>query len=372
MNGLGLLGCGRMMLPPSPGRVKLRAVPEFAQTLVAWQRKHGRHGLPWQATRDPYRVWLSEVMLQQTQVETVVPYYQRFLARFPDVRALAAASEEDVLRLWSGLGYYARARNLHRAARIVAGELGGRFPDTAQGLARLPGLGRSSAAAIAAFAFRRREAILDGNVKRVLARCFGIEGFAGAPAVEARLWRLAARLLPQRQIGRYTQALMDLGATVCVRGTPRCAACPLAPRCVARREGRTAELPAPRPRKPCPERTVNWLVLIHAGRVLLERRPAPGLWGGLWAFPETGARGFAAFCRREFDCEARSARRLEELEHQFTHFRLRATPVVIALRQAPAAAVEAPGRLWLDLADASGAAVPAPVKVLLARLAAGA
>ncbi|MGA7983688.1 MAG: A/G-specific adenine glycosylase, partial [Burkholderiales bacterium] len=218
------------MLPPSPGRVKLRAVPEIAQTLIAWQRKHGRRGLPWQGTRDPYRVWLSEVMLQQTQVETVIPYYSRFLARFPDVRALAAAAEEDVLRLWSGLGYYARARNLHRAAGIVAAQLGGRFPDTAEDLARLPGLGRSSAAAIAAFAFRRREAILDGNVKRVFARCFGIDGYTGARAVEERLWRIAVRELPQREIARYTQALMDLGATVCVRGTPRCDACPLAPR----------------------------------------------------------------------------------------------------------------------------------------------
>jgi A/G-specific adenine glycosylase len=369
MNGLDLLGWGRMMLPPSPGRVKLRAVPEFAQTIIAWQRRHGRRGLPWQGTRDPYRIWLSEVMLQQTQVETVIPYYGRFLEQYPDVRALAAAAEEDVLRLWSGLGYYARARNLHRAARIVSAELGGRFPDAVQGLVRLPGIGRSSAAAIAAFAFRRREAILDGNVKRVFARCFGIEGYPGARAVEQRLWQIAVRELPQRDIGRYTQALMDLGATVCVRGAPRCDACPLAPRCVARRDGRTATLPAPRPRKPYPERIVTWLVLMHAGRVLLERRPAPGLWGGLWALPESEPRGFAAFCRREFGCEARKARRLAPLEHQFTHFRLRATPVVIALRAAPAAAAEAPGRMWLDLADASGAAVPAPVKRLLARLA---
>ncbi|MFZ1910499.1 MAG: A/G-specific adenine glycosylase, partial [Burkholderiales bacterium] len=206
---------------------------DFAQTLIGWQRRHGRRGLPWQGTRDPYRVWLSEVMLQQTQVETVIPYYGRFLERFPDVRALAAAAQEDVLRLWSGLGYYARARNLHRTAGIVAAQLNGRFPDTAEELARLPGLGRSSAAAIAAFAFRRREAILDGNVKRVFARCFGIEGYTGGRAVEKRLWQIAVRKLPQREIARYTQALMDLGATVCVRGTPRCAACPLAPRCVA-------------------------------------------------------------------------------------------------------------------------------------------
>ena len=368
-----------MMLPTSPDGVKRsgpqvagqynRAVPDFAKTLLAWQRKHGRHGLPWQATRDPYRIWLSEVMLQQTQVETVIPYYERFLARFPDVGALADAQEEEVLRLWSGLGYYARARNLHRAARTVARERGGRFPDTAEDLARLPGLGRSSAAAIAAFAFGRREAILDGNVKRVFARFFGVEGYPGERRVETRLWQLAAKQLPRRGIGRYTQALMDLGAMVCVRGRPRCDACPLARRCVALRDGRVAELPTPRPRRPSPQRAVTWLVLMHAGRVLLERRPAPGLWGGLWAFPETGARGLAAFCRREFGCEPRPARRLDVLEHQFTHFRLRARPVVVTLAAAPAAAVESPGRLWLDIADARDAALPAPVKTLLARLA---
>jgi A/G-specific adenine glycosylase len=368
MDERGLIDRGRTMLPPSPGRVKLRAVPEFSQTLIAWQRKHGRRGLPWQGTRDPYRVWLSEVMLQQTQVETVIPYYERFLDRFPDVRALAAAAEEEVLRLWSGLGYYARARNLHRAARTVASDLGGRFPDTARELIRLPGLGRSSAAAIAAFAFRRREAILDGNVKRVFARFFGIDGDTASRAIEERMWRIAERELPRCEIGRYTQALMDLGATVCVRAAPRCDACPLARRCVARRDGRIEELPAPRPRKPYPERAATWLVLLHAGRVLLERRPAPGLWGGLWAFPESEPNAFAAFCRIEFGCAVRSARWLEPLEHQFTHFRLRATPAVIALSAAPATAVEAPGRMWLDLADASGAAVPAPVKRLLARL----
>jgi A/G-specific adenine glycosylase len=182
------------------------------------------------------------------------------------------------------------------------------------------------------------------------------------------MWRIAARELPQREIGRYTQALMDLGATVCVRAAPRCDACPLARQCVARRDDRVEELPAPRRRKPCPERVVTWLVLMHAGRVLLERRPAPGLWGGLWAFPESEPGGFAALCRREFGCAARPARRLEPLQHQFTHFRLRATPALIALRAAPAAAVETPGRMWLDPADASGAAVPAPVKRLLARL----
>jgi A/G-specific adenine glycosylase len=344
-------------------------VSDFAKSLIAWQRVHGRHDLPWQRTRDPYRVWLAEVMLQQTQVEAVIPYYRRFLERFPDVAALARASEDEVLRLWSGLGYYARARNLLRAARQVAGERAGRFPNTVAGLAALPGVGRSTAAAIGAFAFGRRAAILDGNVKRVLARTFGVEGFAGERAVEARLWRLAEAQLPRRAIERYTQGLMDLGATLCTRARPRCGDCPLATGCVARSEGRVAELPASRPRRPYPRKQVTWLVLLDAGRVLLERRPAPGLWGGLWTFPEMGAGSPAAFCRKQLGCEVRLLERLAPLEHGFTHFRLCARPVLYGVKQTSPRA-EQPGRLWLDLAEVRHVAAPAPVKKLLAGLAA--
>jgi A/G-specific adenine glycosylase len=244
------------MLPRAPQAVKLRGaepcscvVSDFSRTLVSWQRRAGRHDLPWQGTRDPYRVWLSEIMLQQTQVAAVIPYYERFVARYPDVRSLARASQEDVLRLWSGLGYYARARNLHRAARVVAREHGGRFPDTIDALVQLPGIGRSTAGAIAAFAFGRRAAILDGNVKRLLARCFGVDGYPGDTPVAARLWALAESLLPRRAIETYTQALMDVGATLCTRTRPRCPHCPLRVQCVALREARVASLPAPRPRK---------------------------------------------------------------------------------------------------------------------------
>ena len=209
----------------------------FAETLIAWQRGHGRHGLPWQV-RDAYRVWLSEIMLQQTQVETVIPYYQRFIARFPDLPSLAAAPVEDVLTLWSGLGYYARARNLYKCARVVMERHGGAFPADPALLAELPGIGRSTAAAISAFSFGTRAAILDGNVKRVLARCFGIDGFPGNKAVETALWTLAESLLPATDVDIYTQAQMDLGATVCTRGRPACGRCPVAARCVALREGR--------------------------------------------------------------------------------------------------------------------------------------
>jgi len=311
----------------------------FAEKLIAWQRRHGRHGLPWQGTRDPYRIWLSEVMLQQTQVGTVIPYYQRFLSRFPDVASLACASEDEVLRLWSGLGYYARGRNLHSASQKVAFEHKGKFPDTAEKLAELPGVGRSTAAAIAVFAFGERAAILDGNAKRVLARCFG---------VEKDLWPLAERLLPKRGIVRYTQALMDLGATLCSRSKPDCAACPLARQCVATKQGRVHELPAPRARKTLPLRRTNWYVYRHAGAVLLERRPSSGIWGGLWCFPEKAV------------VAARPTKKLAPIDHGFTHFRLRIQPWLCAGAR--------PAGLWLDLEDARRAAVPAPVRKLLEEL----
>jgi A/G-specific adenine glycosylase len=286
-------------------------------------------------------------MLQQTQVGTVIPYYRRFLARFPDVSALAAATQDEVLRLWSGLGYYARGRNLHAAAQAVAAQ--GGFPRTAAGLGALPGVGRSTAAAIAVFAFGRRAAILDGNVKRVLARRFGVQG-------EKAQWDLAEKLLPQRGVRAYTQALMDLGATVCTRARPACGRCPVARACVARREGRIAELPAARVRKPLPVKSANWYVYLRAGEVLLERRPGAGLWGGLWTFPEA-----------RLPASPRG-RKLPALEHGFTHFRLRAQPWLCPVRGATPPAA---GRLWLNLSDATGAAVPAPVRTVLRSLLAG-
>jgi len=333
-------------------------VAAFARKLILWQRRHGRHGLPWQDTRDPYRIWLAEIMLQQTQVAAVIPYYQRFLARFPDVAALAAATEDEVLRLWSGLGYYARARNLRNAARIVVQR--GAFPDGVDGLLELPGIGPSTAAAIAAFAFGRREAILDGNVKRVLARCFGAEG-------DKAQWSLARRLLPARAIETYTQALMDLGATVCTRSRPACELCPVAADCLALREGRVGELPSARKRKRLPLRRATWLVLQHQGAVLLERRPSSGVWGGLWVFPEGPSTDVRAFCRKTFSAEIDNARKMPLIEHGFTHFRLNIRPIRCRVRRILPRA-EAPGRVWLDVADAVHAAVPAPVKALLSGL----
>lgn len=315
----------------------------FAEKVVRWQRRHGRHDLPWQGARDPYRIWLSEVMLQQTQVSAVIPYYRRFLRRFPTVQALAAASEESVLELWSGLGYYARGRNLHRAARIIA-EHG--FPRSAEAIAELPGIGRSTAGAIAAFAYGERAAILDGNVKRVLARVFGVGD-------EKSLWPLAERLLPEGSIEAYTQGLMDLGATVCARAKPGCERCPVASVCVAKREGRIAELPAPRARRALPQKEVTWLLLRHGDAVLLERQPAPGVWGGLWCPPRLAGKKPAG------------AKALAPIEHGFTHFRLRIKPLLCDVQHRKA------GR-WLKLEEAARAALPAPVKALLGRLPAAA
>ena len=320
-------------------------MPPFASALIAWQRRHGRHDLPWQGTRDPYRIWLSEVMLQQTQVAAVIPYYERFLKRFPTVQALAAASQDEVLQLWSGLGYYARGRNLHAAAKRIA--IDG-FPASLESILELPGVGRSTAAAIAAFAFGERAAILDGNVKRVLARCFGV-------TEEDHLWQLAERLLPKQGIEAYTQALMDLGATVCARSKPRCEACPVRGRCVARKEGRIAAFPAVRPKKVLPLRKATWFVFRRNGEVLLERRPGKGLWGGLWTFPETRLYRSAA------------SRRLAPMEHGFTHFRLHIQPVLCEIGKT-ASRAEAPGCLWIDVGEAAAAAVPAPVRTLLGRL----
>ncbi|HEU5282851.1 MAG TPA: A/G-specific adenine glycosylase [Burkholderiales bacterium] len=341
----------------------------FAARVIAWQKAHGRHDLPWQNTRDPYRIWLSEIMLQQTQVSAVVPYFERFLARFPDLAALAAAQEDAVLALWSGLGYYARARNLHRAAQAMVQRRGGVFPRDLEAVRALPGIGRSTAAAICAFAYGTRAAILDGNVKRVLARHFGIPGYPGERRVEQALWRLSESLLPGSEIEAYTQGLMDLGATLCVRASPRCELCPVGRSCAARREGRTGEWPAPRPAKVLPQRETTMLVLISGAELLLERRPAPGIWGGLWCFPEVEhARlgidlGLEQECLARFGLRIGAPQRLRDIEHGFTHFRLRITPLLVRTDRALRAGE--PGSLWLTPEDARGAAIPAPVRKII-------
>ena len=341
----------------------------FAETLIAWQRQHGRHGLPWQV-RDAYRVWLSEIMLQQTQVDTVLPYYARFLARFPDLPSLAAAPVEDVLTLWSGLGYYARARNLHKCARAVMAQHGGRFPADPAVLAELPGIGRSTAAAISAFSYGTRAAILDGNVKRVLARAFGIDGFPGTKPVENRMWELAESLLPERDVDIYTQAQMDLGATVCTRGRPACNRCPLAESCVALRDGRVGELPTPRPKRETRTREGRFAVVLADGAVLLERRPPSGIWGGLLSLPELPEDADTAeWVSGRYGLQVRSVSPLGGLRHVFTHFTLEMRPEAVEVAAPPPGAAESE-HLWQPLERLAEAALPAPVRKLLEPLAA--
>src|SRR5690242_9629100 len=309
-----------MQLPPRrvPGRLRYTRRMDFASRVIRWQREHGRHGLPWQGTRDAYRIWLSEVMLQQTRVETVIPYYERFLARWPSVGELAAASVDEVLALWSGLGYYARGRNLHRAACEVRDRFGGEFPRRFDDIATLPGVGRSTAAAIAAFAGGERRAILDGNVRRVLARHAGVDGDPSSTATMTRLWEVAESRLPRRDIERYTQGMMDLGAGVCTARSPRCLVCPVSEDCVARAESRVAELPGKRRRAERPRKHVSMLVAIRAGEVLLEKRPPTGIWGGLWSLPEFDRACAAQEClARDWGLKADEVRALEPFEHAF-------------------------------------------------------
>lgn len=343
---------------------------DFAQRLIAWQRQCGRHDLPWQKGADAYAVWVSEIMLQQTQVDTVIPYYRRFLERFPDLAALAAAPLDDVLALWSGLGYYARARNLHAAARQIIKQHGGRFPRRFEDILALPGVGRSTAAAIAALVYGERRAILDGNVRRVLCRVFGVEGWPGEKSVEERLWQLAQSLLPERDIGAYTQGLMDLGATVCTRNRPRCAVCPFVAECIAACQGRQSELPTPRPRRAMPERATAMLILRHGTEILLERRAPVGLWGGLWSLPECAADDDPIAAAARLGCRSGAAQPLPTVVHPFTHFRLQIRPWLLDVQ--PLTAASEPGlRVWLSLMEASRSAVPTPVRRLLLGLAAG-
>lgn len=342
---------------------------DFAALLVRWQRVHGRHDLPWQGG-DAYRVWVSEIMLQQTQVQTVIGYFHRFMQRFPTLESLAAAEEADVMENWSGLGYYARARNLHRAAREVMTRFGGRFPRTVDDIESLPGIGRSTASAIATFCFGARAPILDGNVKRVLARVFGIEGFPGTRVVEQRMWSLADDLMPERDGAIYTQALMDLGATVCTRNRPACEDCPLAGRCVARARNRQRELPAPRPAKARPLRLRHALLLRTPDALLLERRPGHGIWGGLLSLPELDAQSLpearieARHWLARHGMPADDPQVLPAIRHGFTHFELQLVPLTATLPATVPFAADS-SLQWQALSSLKSAALPAPVRRLL-------
>lgn len=339
----------------------------FAARVLAWFDHAGRHDLPWQHPRSPYRVWLSEIMLQQTRVATVIPYFERFVAALPDLPALAAASQEQVLALWSGLGYYARARNLHATAKLCMERHAGELPRGIDELQALPGIGRSTAAAIAAQAWGTRHAILDGNVKRVLARYHGVEGWPILPRVEKELWALAEGHLPDARLADYTQAQMDLGATVCTRADPACLLCPLRDDCVARREGRTAELPTPRPGKVLPQRhaTVLWLEDAH-GRILLQQRPPAGIWAALWTLPQADdADAAREWFARHLHGDFGLGQALPPVDHAFSHYRLQLQPLRWRGIESRPAVGDNEGLRWVAPGDLDRLGIPAPIRRLL-------
>jgi A/G-specific adenine glycosylase len=339
----------------------------FARRIIAWHHHHGRKDLPWQRDPSPYRVWVSEIMLQQTQVAAVIPYFHSFMERFPDIASLAGAPLDAVLHLWTGLGYYARARNLHRAAQIIREEHAGELPDDIDALRRLPGIGRSTAGAILALALGRRHPILDGNVKRVLSRYHALKGWPGAPRVEAELWDLALGHMPQAQVAQYTQGMMDLGATLCTRTHPACGRCPVATDCAAYACGEQHLYPAPRPRKVLPVRRSKVIILKNAeGSVLLERRPPTGVWGGLWHFPECPPEADPhEWCAEHLRCEIGDAQTWPEFRHSFTHFHLDITPVHARLIGMRSAVMEGSERVWYNIHHPLPLGLTAPVQRLL-------
>ncbi|HTC43487.1 MAG TPA: A/G-specific adenine glycosylase [Steroidobacteraceae bacterium] len=352
------------MRPPNPPLTPAR---QFAQALVRWHAIHGRHDLPWQQDRTPYRVWVSEIMLQQTQVATVIGYFERFVARFPTPAALAAASVDEVLHLWTGLGYYARGRNLHRAAIRIRDAFDGEFPTRFDDVESLPGIGRSTAGAILALSRDQHFAIMDGNVRRVLSRWFGIEGDPADRATTNLLWQRAEECTPQDQVAIYTQAIMDMGATLCTRRNPLCMHCPVAEGCVARQSGRQHELPTPKSPKAArrTRHTHMVLALRPDGSVFLRQRPPAGIWGGLWTAPSFDsadeARGFAAANLGREPIE------LPAVEHAFTHFDLTITPWLVRC-PGLSAVMDAPDGLWYNARRPARVGLPAPMKSLLERI----
>jgi len=344
----------------------------FSQSLLNWYDVHGRKDLPWQQQRNAYRVWVSEIMLQQTQVKTVIPYFQKFMRAFANVRVLADADEDRVLHHWSGLGYYARARNLHRAAQQIRDQHKGVFPLDFDALLALPGIGRSTAGAILAQADDQPHAILDGNVKRVLARFYAIHGWPGQAKVQAELWKLSEALVPSERVADYTQAIMDLGATVCVRSRPICTECPLQTACAALATDQVALLPTPRPKKTLPVKTVRMLLLCNQQQVLLEKRPPSGIWGGLWSLPEMPLeQEIEGWCEQHYRLKIKTSREQPVVRHSFSHFHLDITPCVVEVNNPDQSVMEADGRLWYKASQSDRGqplGLAAPVENLLKSL----
>ena len=341
----------------------------FAKQLLDWFDQHGRKSLPWQTDKTPYRVWVSEIMLQQTQVAMVIPYFKKFLARYPSVDELAAATEDEVLHLWTGLGYYARARNLHISAKKVMAEHHGEFPATVDELMTLPGIGRSTAGAIAAICHDTHAAILDGNVKRVLARHFTIDGWPGETETQKLLWKKAEALTPRDRIADYTQAIMDLGATVCTRSSPDCPACPYFKSCQARINGTIDQYPGKKPKKVMPLKSTVMLIVELNGNVLLKKRPSKGLWGGLWSFPECESVEAIDSLLQSLNLEELERTLLPEFRHTFTHYHLDIEPIRVTIRKTHRIA-EPGAEIWFNVTAPQSVGLTKPVTKILAELSA--
>lgn len=341
---------------------------QFSHVVLDWYQRYGRKTLPWQLDKTPYQVWLSEVMLQQTQVATVIPYFQRFMARFPNVRQLAEAPLDEVLHLWTGLGYYARARNLHKAAQTIVAQHGGEFPTTFEQIAALPGIGRSTAGAILSLSLGQHYPILDGNVKRVLARCCAVEGWPGKKEVENRLWQISSDVTPANGVGQFNQAMMDLGAMVCTRSKPKCELCPLNAGCIAYANHSWAKYPGKKPKQTLPEKSAHFLLLQRDQSVWLEQRPTVGLWGGLFCFPQFSERQALELWLQQRGLKDDRLQQLTAFRHTFSHFHLDIVPMWLPVQQVGGAMDEGSG-LWYNLAQPPSVGLAAPVERLLLQLA---
>ena len=342
----------------------------FSERVLTWFDKNGRKDLPWQQDINPYRVWLSEIMLQQTQVTTVIPYYQRFIEELPTVSSLANTDEDHVLHLWTGLGYYSRARNLHKTAKHICNEYQGQFPNQVDLLCELPGIGRSTAGAIASIAFQKPASILDGNVKRVLARHAAISGWPGKSSVLKQLWELSERYTPAYRNADYSQAMMDLGATLCTRSKPECFRCPLNKSCAANKQGNPNDFPGKKPKKVLPIKTTQMLIIQNPlGEVLLEKRPPSGIWGGLWSFPQIGTDiDPHQHCSEIHGTSPRSIKHWQTYRHTFSHFHLDIAPVIVELATDINTVMEADRQLWYNVNQPQSIGLATPIKKLMTML----
>jgi len=341
----------------------------FQKKLLTWFDQHGRKHLPWQKNKTPYRVWVSEIMLQQTQVTTVIPYYEKFMREFPDLNSIAKAPQDKVLHLWAGLGYYSRARHLHRAAQMIVDDYQGQFPDTLEGLKTLPGIGSSTAGAILSIAYQERAPILDGNVKRVLSRIYGITTPVNEKSTEAVLWEIATRNTPHQRVADYTQAIMDLGATFCTRRKPQCHTCPFTTHCFAHLNQLTESLPAKKATKKIPTKVATFLIFKNNQQIFLQKRPTSGIWGGLFSLPELPeeptSKNIRDFCKTQFNVSIKTFSALKMFKHTFTHYHLLLHPVLIELKKIPPKLLETTTQVWYNPLHHLSMGLPKPIQTLL-------